>query len=81
MDKKAAAAADLSAIMASAKRLGVELDEEEALQWLTAMAAQKPSSDIVVDEEDRGFWAQGDYAGFQPGTVGTLPGGRKNRGI
>ncbi len=50
MDKKAAAAADLTAIIASAKRLGVELDEEEALQWLAAMAAQN-ESDIVVDEK------------------------------
>ncbi|TFG70175.1 MAG: hypothetical protein E4H27_06310 [Anaerolineales bacterium] len=57
MDKKAAAVADLSAIIASAKRLGVELDEEEALQWLAAMAVQN-DSDIVVDEETGVFGHQ-----------------------
>ena len=31
---------DLSQIIESAHRLGVELDEADALQWLTAMAAQ-----------------------------------------
>ena len=33
------AAADLTQIVESAKRLGIELDEAEAMQWLTAMAA------------------------------------------
>ena len=46
MDKKTGADADISAILESAKRLGVELDEEEALQWLTAMAAAKSGSDV-----------------------------------
>jgi hypothetical protein len=40
---------DLQRILDSAKRLGVELDEEEAIQWLTAVSAAKGSSDIVVD--------------------------------
>lgn len=58
MDKKASAAADLSSIIKSAKRLGVELDEEEALQWLTAMAAAQGKSDIVVDEKTGVFGHQ-----------------------
>ncbi len=42
--------ADVARIMASARRLGVELDEMEALQWLTAVAlAKKSSADVVVD--------------------------------
>lgn len=41
---------DLQRIIESARRLGVEMDEEEALQWLTAMAADQPSHDIVMDE-------------------------------
>lgn len=41
--------ADLNRIMESAKRLGVEIDEEEALQWLTNMAAYKESGQISMD--------------------------------
>lgn len=40
---------DLQRILDSAKRLGVELDEEEAIQWLTAVSAAKGSSDVIVD--------------------------------
>lgn len=39
---------DLERIIASAQRLGIELDEGEALQWLTAMAA---ASDLQAGEE------------------------------
>jgi len=41
---------DLQRIIESARRLGVEMDEEEALQWLTAMAAEQGKSSIVQDE-------------------------------
>ena len=41
---------DLQRIIESAKRLGVEVDEEEALQWLTAMATEKSEQGIVMDE-------------------------------
>jgi len=41
---------DLQRIIESARRLGVEMDEEEALQWLTAMAAEQGESSIVHDE-------------------------------
>jgi len=40
---------DLKRIMDAARRLGIELDEEEALQWLTALIAMKSSMDISVD--------------------------------
>ncbi len=40
--------ADLENIIASAERLGVEIDEEEALQWLSAMATGY-DEDIVFD--------------------------------
>lgn len=40
--------ADLTRILESARRLGVEMDEAEALQWLTAMAAVS-AEDISVD--------------------------------
>ncbi len=40
---------DLQRIIDSARRLGVEMDEEEALQWLTAMAAQQDES-VIIDK-------------------------------
>jgi hypothetical protein len=40
---------DLQRIIQSAQRLGVELDEEEALQWLTAMAAEGAES-VIIDK-------------------------------
>ncbi len=40
---------DIDRIVSSAKRLGVELDEMEALQWLTAVALAKEGADVVVD--------------------------------
>jgi hypothetical protein len=39
---------DLHQIIESARRLGVELDEEAALSWLTAMAASR-GEDVIVD--------------------------------
>ncbi len=42
------ARSDLQGILESARRLGVEMNEAEALQWLGAMAAGS-SGDIVVD--------------------------------
>lgn len=42
--------AELKRIIESAQRLGVEIDEEEALQWLAAMAAgPSQGDDLVVD--------------------------------
>jgi hypothetical protein len=40
----------LNTIIESARRLGVEIDEAEALQWLASMAAQPGGDDLVVDE-------------------------------
>lgn len=40
---------DLKRIMESAQRLGIEVGEEEATQWLTSMAAYKGSSQISMD--------------------------------
>jgi hypothetical protein len=39
----------LDQILDSAKRLGVELDEAEALQWMTAISAGQTGGDVVVD--------------------------------
>lgn len=40
---------DLQRILESARRLGVELDEEEALQWLTAVSASRGGDELVLD--------------------------------
>ena len=40
----------LSAIIESARRLGVELDEAEALQWLANIAASQSQDNLQVDE-------------------------------
>jgi len=40
---------DLAQIIESARRLGVEMDEAEALQWLTAMSAERADEDISFD--------------------------------
>lgn len=45
----------LKNIIDSAQRLGVKVNEEEALQWLTAIAAAKGSSDLVVDSREGVF--------------------------
>ncbi len=41
---------DLNRILESAKNLGVEMDEAEALQWLAAIASWKTDTDITVDQ-------------------------------
>ncbi len=48
-------AADLERIIASARRLGVEMDEEAALQWLVAVAAAKSGADVTFDERSGVF--------------------------
>ena len=40
---------ELARIVESARRLGIELDEQEALRWLTAMAAAPAGGDVVLD--------------------------------
>ena len=42
--------ADLTRILESARRLGVEVKEAEALQWLAQMAASKEGDQITLDE-------------------------------
>jgi hypothetical protein len=41
---------ELHRILESARRLGVEMDEAEALQWLAAMADSQSGASIVMDE-------------------------------
>ena len=55
----------LAQIIASARDLGVEIDEEEALQWLSAMAAST-DSDIVVDTQSGVFGHKVTMLDFSP---------------
>ncbi|HKJ27303.1 MAG TPA: hypothetical protein VJ965_06680, partial [Anaerolineales bacterium] len=48
MNDKSQSEGDLKRILEAAERLGVELDEADALQWLTAVAAAS-SEEISVD--------------------------------
>jgi len=48
-DQTGTPATELAEIIASAERLGVELDEAEALQWLAAIAAAQTGADIALD--------------------------------
>ena len=56
----------LQTIIESARRLGVEIDEAEALQWLTSMAAQSSGDDLVVDESSGVFGHRVSMLDFSP---------------
>ncbi|MGC9523191.1 MAG: hypothetical protein ACP5HG_15070 [Anaerolineae bacterium] len=60
------AQASLERIIESAQRLGVELDEEEALQWLTAIASMKAESDVVIDSESGVYGHRVSMLDFSP---------------
>lgn len=52
IDQRSEAQAALQQIIESARALGVEMDEEEAIQWLTAVAAmQEGAAEVSVDVE------------------------------
>jgi hypothetical protein len=60
-------AADLQHIISAAQRLGVELDEEEALQWLTAIAASRAGDQhLVVDPRSGVFGHRASMLDFDP---------------
>lgn len=48
-DPRVNPADQLNAIVESARRLGVEIDEADALQWIAKMAAWKAHDDVEVD--------------------------------
>ncbi|MFN8596178.1 MAG: hypothetical protein U0559_08345 [Anaerolineae bacterium] len=48
--------ADVERVINSAQRLGIEMDEAEALQWLTAMAAARGRADDVTVDQDTGVF-------------------------
>jgi hypothetical protein len=63
--------AELKKIIESAKRLGIEIDEAESLQWLAAIAAEQaeadsPGDDITVDTESGTFGYRATMLDFSP---------------
>jgi hypothetical protein len=72
-DSQKAADQELAQIIESARRLGVEIDEEEALQWLAAIAAEgKSGEDIAVDEESGVFGHRVALLDFDPADLDRL---------
>jgi len=59
-------AQDLRNIIESARRLGVEMDEAEALQWLSAMAGWQNNTEITVDQESGVFGNKVSMLDFSP---------------
>lgn len=61
------AADDISSIVESAKRLGIELDEAGTLQWLAAIAASNDESgDVVIDTASGTFGHRVSMLDFSP---------------
>lgn len=57
-------------ILASARKLGVELDETDALQWLTAMAStSSQGSEVIVDMQSGVFGHRISLLDFSPGEL------------
>jgi len=65
-NQKTTPAVDLARVIESARRLGVEVDEAEALQWLTAMAASQSGGDIVMDTRSGVFGHKVTMLDFSP---------------
>jgi hypothetical protein len=66
MNRESASAAELERIVGSARRLGIELDEADALQWLGAIAAARESSQVVMDVDTGVFGHQVSMLDFSP---------------
>lgn len=60
--------AELQSIIESARRLGVEIDEAESLQWLSAIAAENsdPGDDITIDESSGTYGYRATMLDFSP---------------
>ena len=67
MSNKQGPSEELQRIIESAQRLGVELDEADALQWLTAVAASVgDDDDVVVDVKSGVFGHRVTMLDFSP---------------
>jgi hypothetical protein len=59
-------AQELKGIIKSAQRLGIELDEADALQWLTAISAAGQEEDVVFDQRAGVFGHKVSMLDFSP---------------
>ena len=57
---------DIAAVIDSARRLGVELDEGEAGRWLDAMESEAAGGDVVVDVDSGVFGHRVTMLDFSP---------------
>lgn len=57
---------DIRRITESAKRLGIEVDEADTVQWLAAIAAAVGSNDVVVDTDTGTFGHRVSMLDFSP---------------
>lgn len=57
---------EMQQIIESARRLGVELDEHEAIQWLVAISGDHGTSDLVEDEREGIFGHRITLLDFSP---------------
>jgi hypothetical protein len=64
-----AAAEEIARIIRSAERLGVEMDEAEAIQWLTAITAER-EHDLHHDEDSGVFGHKISMLDFSPNQLG-----------
>ena len=66
-DPSADHTAELRKIIESAQRLGVEIDEAESLQWLSAMAAEQDDDEqITIDEASGTYGFRATMLDFSP---------------
>ena len=56
----------IARVVASAKRLGVELDEREAVAWIAAMESEAGGGDLVVDVDTGVYGHRVTMLDFQP---------------
>jgi hypothetical protein len=62
-------AEDLQRVIESAARLGVEMDEEEALQWLAAIAVADSGQNVVFDVSSGVFGHRASMLDFEAGEL------------
>jgi hypothetical protein len=60
------AGAALAAIIESARRMGVELDEAEAAEWVAALERESTGGDVVVDVDSGVFGHRASMLDFTP---------------
>jgi len=64
-----AGAPALAGIVESARRLGVELNEAEAAEWVAALAVESAGGDVVVDVDSGIFGHRASMLDFTPGDL------------